>query len=199
MKARLPFHRRPTSDPEREAREQDAYERTHRVLLALPEQQWSVVSPYELRHDQCAHVLAGGGGVYLIVARKPPGTVRVKDGVPWLRYSGDTQRERAGTDVLRKILEPAQTLGREVRSRSGRPVSVHSVVVLWSEFPQGVVETNQVTFVHGRQLAGWLRARQTELEPTSLEEVARAVTEVAAEHARREPSPSSRPPGSQAA
>jgi hypothetical protein len=184
MKPRISFPRRPPRDPEREAREREAYDKTHRVLLALPEQQWSVISPYELRHGRPAHVMVGPGGVYLIIARKPPGSVRVKDGTAWLRHTGDTQRERPGTDVTRKAVEPAQALAREIRSRTGRGPVVHPVVVLWSEFPQGVVETSNVTYVHGRELAGWLRSRAPELEGQGLDVVAQATANIAAEHAR---------------
>jgi len=196
MKPRLPFPRRAPHDAEREQRERDAYERTHRVLDALPEQQWSIVSPYELRHGQRAHVAVGTNGVYLIIARKPPGSVRVKDGVPWLRQIGDAQRERAGTDVVRKALEPASALSRQIRSRAGRALAVHAVVVLWSEFPQGTVETSQITFVHGRDLAGWLRSRPAELDRAGIDEIAQAVKDVAAEHARHGHTP---PSGSQVA
>lgn len=184
MTRRLPLPRRPPRDPEREARERDAYERTHRVLLALPEQQWTVVSPYPLRHGQVAHLVVGTGGVYLVVARKPPGSVRVKDGVPWLRQTGDAQRERPGTDVARKAMDPAQALAREIRSRTGRGPAVHPVVVLWSEFPQRLVQTNQVTFVHGSDFAGWLRSRPPELDRPGLDEVAQAVSNIGAEQAR---------------
>jgi len=185
MKPWIPFSRRAPRDAEREARDRDAYERTHRVLLALPEQQWTVVSPYELRHGQTAHVMVGPGGVYLLIARKPHGSVRVKDGTAWLRESGDTQRERPGIDVSRKAVEPAQALAREIRSRTGRGPKVHPVVVLWSEFPQCVVETSNVTYVHGRELAGWLRSRTPELVKPGLDEIAQATTNIAAEHARR--------------
>ncbi len=173
-------------DPEREARERDAYDRTHRVLLALPEQQWTVISPYELRHGQSAHVVVGPAGVFLVVARKPVGSVRVKDGIPWLRQAGDAQRERAGIDVTRKALEPAQALARDIRSRTARGPAVHPVVVLWSEFPQRVVETSQLAFLHGSDLAGWLRARAPELDRPGLDEIAQAVTNIATEHTRGE-------------
>lgn len=198
MMPRLPFPRRLPHDTERDQRERDAYERTHRVLAALPEQQWSIVSPYELRHDQRSHVAVGTNGVYLIIARKPPGSVRVKDGVPWLRQTGDAQRERAGTDVVRKALEPASALARQIRSRTGRAVAVHPVVVLWSEFPQGTVKTSQITFVHGRDLAGWLRARPAELDRDGIDQVAQTVRDVAAEHARHGHAPGPHPSGSPA-
>jgi hypothetical protein len=190
MKPWIPFSRRSAPrDPDREARERDAYERTHRVLLALPESQWSVISPYVLRHGQRSHVMVGCGGVYLIIARKPPGSVRVKDGTAWLRHVGDPGRERPGIDVTRKATEPAEALAREIRSRTGRGPRVHPVVVLWSEFPQGVVETSNVTYIHGRELAGWLRARTPELEGQGLDAVAQATANIAAEHARSDRTP----------
>lgn len=187
---RILFRGRTPRDPDRDERDRDAYERTHRVLLSLPEQQWTVVSPYEHRHHGLpGHVLVGPAGVYLVFARKPPGSVRVTDGVPWLRQGTDTQRDRPGPDVVRKALDPAQALAREIRARTGRGPVVHPVVVLWSEFPQRAVDTNQVAFVHGRELAGWLRARAPELDRPGLDEIAQATTNIAAEHAQRFPHP----------
>src|SRR5271166_2206784 len=93
MRRRILLRARPPRDPEAEQRERDAYERTHRVLLGLPEQQWTVVSPYEQRHGPPGHVLVGPGGIYLILSRQPDGSVRVKDGVPWLRRRSDRDRE----------------------------------------------------------------------------------------------------------
>ncbi len=182
---RILFRGRPPRDTDREERDRDAFERTHRVLLGLPEQRWTVVSPYSHRSGHSGHVLVGPAGVYLVIARKPPGSVRVKDGVPWFRQGADSQHERPATDVARKALDPAQALAREIRSRTGRGPTVHAVVVLWSEFPQRVAETNQVTFVHGRELAGWLRSRAPELDRPGLDEVAQATANIAAEHARR--------------
>jgi len=170
-------------DPEREARERDAYERTARVLGALPSQRWHVVGPLHYRSAQPAHIVVGPGGVYLVRARKPDGSVRVKDGVPWLRRAG-TQGERAGVDVNRKLVEPAEALAREIRARTGRGPAVHPVIVFWCEFPQRVAETNQLSFVHGSELAGWLRSRPAELEHPGLEEVAQVAANIAGESAR---------------
>lgn len=182
---RLLFRGRPVRDADREERDREAHERTHRVLLGLPEQQWTVVSPYDHRNGHSGHVLVGPAGVYLVISRKPPGSVRVKDGVPWFRQGADSQHERPATDVARKALDPAQALAREIRSRTGRGPVVHPVVVLWSEFPQRVAETNQVTFLHGGELAGWLRARAPELDRPGLDEIAQATANIAAEHKRR--------------
>jgi len=170
-------------DPEREARERDAYERTSRVLHALPNQQWHVSGPLQYRGAQPAHIVVGPGGVYLVRARKPDGSVRVKDGVPWLRRRG-TQGERAGVDVNRKLVEPAEALAREIRGRTGRGPAVHPVIVFWCEFPQRVAETNQLSFVHGSELAGWLRARPPELDHPGLEEVAQVTANIAEESSR---------------
>ncbi len=185
MRRRILLRARPARDPEAEQRERDAFERTQRVLLGLPEQQWTVVSPFEQRHGPPGHVLVGPGGVYLIFSRQPDGSVRVKDGVPWLRRRADRERERSGTDVVRKAIEPAQALAREIRSLTGRGPTVHPVVVLWCEFPQRVAETNQVAYVNGRELAGWLRARPPEIDRPGLDEIAQAAASIAAEHARR--------------
>jgi hypothetical protein len=149
------------------------------VLLGLPAGEWSVVGQFEHRPGQTSHVAVGLSGVYLIVARQPEGCVRVKDGVPWSRQGADARAERAHTDINRKVLEPAQTLERQIRTRTRHRPPVHPVVVLWSEFPQRVAETRRITFVHGRDLGGWLRRRSGELDTQGQADVAEIVAHMA--------------------
>lgn len=55
-------------------------------------------------------------------------------------------------------------------------VWVTAVVVLWSPFPARVVEGNQIVFVHGDELARWLRARSRRHNETMIEALARHLT-----------------------
>jgi hypothetical protein len=178
--ARLPFVGHPAGGSEREQRELEAHHRTTDALLGLPAAAWSVVSHGEHRPGRASHVAVGPGGVYLIVARKPDGCVRVKDGVPWSRRSGDTRAERAHTDINRKVLESSRALERHIRADGLLNAAVHPVVVLWSEFPQRLAETSRITFVHGRDLAAWLRRRRGELDPQAQADAARVVGRLAA-------------------
>ena len=120
--------------------------------------------------------LVGPGGVFLIASRKPEGPgVRVRDGVLWLRRGGDARSDRPGVAINRQVLDSARVLAREIRSRTGRGPKIHPVVVLWCEFPQAVVETRQITFVHARDLLWWLSARPRQLDEGGRAEVVRAI------------------------
>jgi hypothetical protein len=41
---------------------------------------------------------------------------------------------------------------------------VQAVVVVWADFQQRVVEGDRIVFVHGDELAGWLRERPATLD-----------------------------------
>ncbi len=88
---------------------------------------------------------------------------------------GDARSDRPGVSINRQVLDSARTLQREIRARSGRGPKIHPVVVLWCEFPQAVVESRQITFVHGRDLLLWLSARPRQLEEIGRGEVVQAI------------------------
>jgi hypothetical protein len=178
------LHRSGREDSERHRQDAEAEQRTEQILRRLPEGEWTVVSNFRYRHGAHGHVAIGPAGVFLITSRKPAGCVRVKDGVPWLRQG---QADRPGVSVVRKVLDPARDLHRELRARTGQPTWVHAVVALWSEFPQRVAETNQVAFVQGRDLAAWLHGRPRQLDAAAQQAVVGAVNGVVREGFRRSP------------
>jgi hypothetical protein len=178
------LHRGGREDSERLRQDAEAEERTEQILRRLPQGEWTVVSKFRYRHGTEGHVAIGPAGVFLITSRKPTGCVRVKDGVPWLRQG---QADRPGVSVVRKVLDPAGDLHRELRARTGQATWVQPVVALWSEFPQRVAETNQVAFVQGRDLAAWLHGRPRQLDPSAQQDVVQAVNGVVREGFRRSP------------
>jgi hypothetical protein len=178
------LHRAGREDSERLRQDAEAEQRTEQILRRLPEGEWTVVSNFRYRHGAQGHVVIGPPGVFLITSRKPAGCVRVKDGVPWLRQG---QADRPGVSVVRKVLDPARDLHRELRARTGQATWVHPVVALWSEFPQRVAETSQVAFVQGRDLAAWLHGRPRQLDASAQQDVVGAVNGVVCEGFRRSP------------
>jgi hypothetical protein len=49
------------------------------------------------------------------------------------------------------------------------------VVVLWCEFPQTLVESSQIVFIHGRDLLTWLGGRPKRLDEPGRREIAQAI------------------------
>lgn len=156
-----------------------AAQRTDELLRRLPPRAWTVLGEVDPRHG-IDHVLVGPGGVFAISSRKPEGTgARVRDGVLWLRRAGDTRADSPGLAINRQTLDAARALQREIRRRTGRGPAVRAVVVLWCEFPQGVVESSRIAFVHGRDLTAWLPARDCELDEAGRREVVQALRSIA--------------------
>lgn len=155
--------------------DEQAARRTGELLARLAGRDWVVLDGIDPRHG-VDHMLVGPGGVFLIASRKPQGPgVRVRDGVLWLRREGDARSDRPGVAINRQVLDSARSLGREIRSRTGRSPKIHPLVVLWCEFPQAVVEARQITFVHARDLLWWLSARPQQLDNGGRAEVVQAI------------------------
>jgi hypothetical protein len=147
-----------------DASAQEAVQRTDALLKQLPEREWTALADIEPRFG-VDHVLVGRGGVFVLASRKPPGAgVRVRDGVLWLRNDADARADRPGVAINRHALDAARVLHREIRTRTGLGPPVFPVVVLWCEFPQRVAESSRISFVHGRDLLGWLAERPLRLD-----------------------------------
>jgi len=153
----------------------EAARRTDGVLGRLPEREWIVLEDIDPKHG-LDHVLVGPGGVFAITSRKPGGPgVKVRDGVLWLRKDGDVRAGRPGVAINRYALDASRSLHREIRARTGRGPHIHPVVVLWCEFPQTLVESSQIAFIHGRDLLSWLASRPQRLDEPGRSEIAQAI------------------------
>jgi len=87
----------------------------------------------------------------------------------------DARAVRPRVAINRQVLDTARMLHREIRSSTGREPPVHSVVVLWCEFPQGVAESSRIAFVCGRDLLAWLSSQPPALEESGRPEIVQAV------------------------
>lgn len=181
MERRIELRRTKGRPPVPPAAQDDAAERTERVLSKLPEREWRVVSGLG---GKVEHVVIGPGGIFAIQSRKPAGVgaARVKDGMLWLRCGGDARTDRSGGAINREALEAARALHKAIRARTGRggPL-VQPVVVLWCDFPQAVAESDRIAFVRGRDLLDWIARRPQRLDAPGREEVVEAVSAIPSE------------------
>jgi hypothetical protein len=176
---RLSLRRRRAGAPWRHG-DEAAARRTHELLERLDRREWTVLADVDPRHG-VDHVLVGPGGVFAVASRKPETAgAHARDGVLWLprggrtgERPGDTRAQRPEVEINREILATAHDLHREIRRRTGRGPAVEAVVALWCEFPQGVAESTQIAFVHGRNLRTWLLEHPPRLD----EEGRRAVVQ----------------------
>jgi hypothetical protein len=61
--------------------------------------------------------------------------------------------------IPKSALRSAVKLNGEIERRTGQRPWVQAVVVLWSDFPEGLVEDGKCVFVHGSRLREWLEGR----------------------------------------
>jgi hypothetical protein len=92
----------------------------------------------------------------------------------------------SSTSIPRRALHDAARLRGEIQARTGHRTWVQAVVVLWSEFPAGVVEEDRCVFVHGARLRAWLQDRPSWLSQAEAEEVAAGIAGIARDAAARD-------------
>jgi hypothetical protein len=146
---------------------------THRTLAG---NNWTVLDDIDTGKGNLDHVVVVPGGVFLLETKNPIGVAEIRAGTPWVHRHHDPDGDYALKALRPHLLADAAELSGEIQRRAGQRTWVDAVVVFWSEFPQGVVEANRLTYVHGSQLRDWLAARPARLEPAVLNKIAAAVT-----------------------
>jgi hypothetical protein len=88
--------------------------------------------------------------VFVLATKAVPGRAAVEDGVLTARLLDDDETVVRYGGLRGRLLAAALRLGRGVRP----------VVVVWGEFPRGVVDDDGVVYVHGDALVGWLHSHR---------------------------------------
>jgi hypothetical protein len=160
-------------------------QRTGRELTRLG---WHFVEDVEHGAGNHDHVLVGPAGVFNLETKFPSGIVEVEDGRPVLRGRHGEDRP-AALKVRRQVLGGSARLCRDIERLCGVRTWVSPVVVLWSPFPQRVVETGRVAYVHGSELRRWLADQDQRLDAATVARVAGALTAIKLESELREDGP----------
>jgi hypothetical protein len=138
--------------------------RTRRELLKLG---WHFIEDVPDTRGNYDHVVVGPAGVFHLETKYPSGIAEVVDGA--LRVRGRHGETRAGTlNVRGRVLGGSAALCREIERQCRERPWVNGVVVLWSPFPQRVVESERIVYLHGKELRGWLGARRETLEQSRI-------------------------------
>lgn len=130
---------------------------TAKELAPLEGEGWIVLHDLAAERGNIDHIVVGVGGVFLLDSKRLGGEVSVDD-------SGVTVRRLDDRDLSYRHPGPNHLLGlaRQTHDRvlavSRINTWVSPVMVLWAEFPQGVVD-DRCAYVHGEELAAWLRSR----------------------------------------
>jgi Nuclease-related domain len=127
------------------------------------------------------HVVVCAGGVFLLDSKQLGGDASIDaDNVHVQRHDDDASYDLRL--LARRMRGRALRLKQDI-SQQTDIAFVQPVVVFWNPFPAGVVIGENIAFMHGDRLRGWLEAQPTKLTPDAITSVAAAI--VAARPAER--------------
>jgi hypothetical protein len=153
--------------------------KTARALARLDRSRWLVIHDVQCARGNYDHVVVSRAGVYLLETKNLRGTVEIRDGVLRLRRRLDPQWDKPCPWVRSSALASAASLKAEIQQLAGHRLWVHAVVVLWSDFKEGVYEDERCVVVHGSRLHEWISDRSDELDEKATGEIVAALQAIA--------------------
>lgn len=150
--------------------------KTERALRPLQRSGWTFAHDVEIQSGNRDHVAVGPGGIFLLETKRPGGEVTVEGDHVRVQRLDDPD---AGYDMSRPASwarREAMRLSGELQADTGRRLWVQAVMVIWAPFPQRVVESSRIVYVHGDELAGWLGSRDRALSVERCEEIAALIS-----------------------
>lgn len=126
---------------------------------------------WDVRHDiqhpsgyeNFDHVLIGPPGALLLETKVRSGIAEVRGDDLVTRCGTREYSRRVGPTMRRRAAE----LKEWIEEDTGQRLWVQAVVVIWGDFPAGLIEHDRVIYIAGDRLADWLlsrRARPLDLE-----------------------------------
>lgn len=146
---------------------------TAKALRPLEKEGWVILHDLPAGRGNVDHVAVGPGGVYLLDSKRLGGVATVHEqGMTVRRIDDpDLRYEHTGTGHL---LALARGTHERVLAHTRIKVWVAPVMVMWCDFPQRVVE-GRCHYLHGEELAAWLRARPQTVASGRVPQLAEAV------------------------
>lgn len=140
----------------------DGERRTAKALRSLTKEGWHVW------HDvgrpgggNFDHVAVGPPGIFLLDTKNYLGEARIEGGELKITWLEDPEDGSTYLGLPKRMRGASAELKERIEHLGGGRWWVQPVVVLWQRFPESVVEVPDpfVYFVHGDELADWLRSR----------------------------------------
>lgn len=147
---------------------------TAKVLSKLEGEGWLILHDLSAGRGNVDHIAVGPGGVYLLDSKRLGGSVSVSPAGVTVQRIDDPELTYQHTGTGHLVSLARQTHDR-VLSQTRIRTWVTPVMVIWAEFPQRVVE-GRCVYVHGDELADWLRSRPQTIAPSRLRQTADAVS-----------------------
>lgn len=131
--------------------------RTGAVLEALANAGWDV------RHDEqhssgyenFDHIAIGPAGAFLFETKNLSGVIEVRGDELVTRLGRREYAWRVGPTMRRRAAEVKEWIEVD----TGQRLWVQAVVVIWGDFPAGLVEHDRVIHIAGDRLSDWLLSR----------------------------------------
>jgi len=136
--------------------------RTAKAVRPLENRGWRVF------HDRCEgrgnidHIMVGRAGVFLLESKNLSGCVTVEPAGLTVTHE-DSGADFTHHRLLGTVLSRAATLKMRIEEETRLRTWVQAVVVIWGEFAAGIVETDNVVYLHGDRLASWLESQPAKL------------------------------------
>ena len=142
---------------------------TAKELDRLAKAGWRPIHDRALDRCNVDHIEIGPGGVFVIDTKNWNGLLKV------------TERGVTQDGKLRKGVAPgAKSAALQIRQRimadGSKPGWVNAVVVFWGDFPQGMVQQDNVTYLAGDQLVDWLRSQPAKLNGVEIDRFAGVIS-----------------------
>lgn len=132
---------------------------TAHALRPLEREGRRVEHDRQLERGNIDHIVEGPAGVFLLETKALSGRIAIEDSVLTTVQRLDPDEVYRAAHLRGRVLARASDEAERRRDDRGRRPWVQAVVVVWGDFPQRAVEDDRLAYVHGDELAGWLRAR----------------------------------------
>lgn len=123
--------------------------RTDAVLGALAADGFRLQAARD--HDR---VLVGASSVFLLATKVVPGRAAVEGGALTGRLGDDDETVVRYGGLRGRLLAATGRLART----SSFHTEIRPVVVIWGDFPPRILDDGGIAYVHGDELAAWLRS-----------------------------------------
>lgn len=155
---------------------------TAKRLRDLKRAGWHVLHDMQRPRWNLDHLVVGPGGVFLLDTKAWSGEIEIAGGRVAVRHSDDPLDSWSRPSPSGFLKRAAADLSGLLRTATGIAVFVQPAVVVWGDFPARRVEDEGVSYLHGDELARWLRDQPSRLSP---EVATRIAAHLANQHAAR--------------
>lgn len=143
----------------------------YRLLHDLPDRR---ILDHEYRGN-IDHVVVCPAGVFLLDSKWLGGEASIAGDTVHVQMQDDDDGSYEIPRLAGGMRGRAVRLQEDIR-RHAQVRFVRPVVVLWNDFPQGLVSGDKVVFVHGDRLVGWLQQQEpTTMTPDMVDQVAAGI------------------------